>query len=107
MSLIFETDNFTIETPDKKPHIDRNDGGHIWIFPKVRVSDRTKLSPVLAQELMKLSMVTGEALAKVMNEHGVDIGRINYQENGNWGVFDPKGPVLHEHIYGRAKSAKT
>ena len=33
MSLIFETDNFTIETPDKKPHIDRNDGGHIWIFP--------------------------------------------------------------------------
>lgn len=37
---------------------------------------------------------------------GVDIGRINYQDNGNWGVFDPEGPYLHIHLYGRAKSAK-
>lgn len=103
--IIFETSNFIIEAPDK-PHIDRGDGGHIWILPKVRVEDRTKLSPQLAKELLKLTMVTGEAMMKVMNEHGVDIGRINYQENGNWSVFDPQGPYLHEHLYGRAKSAK-
>ncbi len=106
MALIYETDNFTIETPGVKPHIDRNDGGHIWIHPKIRVEDRTKLSPELAKELMKLTMVTGEAMKKVMNEQGVNIGRINYQENGNWSVFDPQGPYLHVHLYGRAKSVK-
>ncbi|MBP6882560.1 MAG: hypothetical protein KBC15_03330 [Candidatus Levybacteria bacterium] len=105
MAKIFETENFTIESPDEKPHITRLDGGHIWILPKVGISDRTKLSPSLAKELMMLTMITGEAMTTVMNEQGVDIGRINYQENGNWSVFDPKGPYLHEHIYGRAKSA--
>jgi diadenosine tetraphosphate (Ap4A) HIT family hydrolase len=106
MSLIYETENFLIETLDSKPHIDRNDGGHILIVPKVRVGDRTKLTPDLAKELMKLTMITGEAMMKVMNEHGVDVGRINYQENGNWSVFKPSGSFLHEHLYGRAQSAK-
>ena len=41
-----------------------------------------------------------------MNEHGVDIGRINYQDNGNWSVFKSEGPYLHIHLFGRAKSAK-
>jgi diadenosine tetraphosphate (Ap4A) HIT family hydrolase len=106
MIPIFETENFIIKAWDPKPHIDRNDGGHIAILPKVRVEDRTKLSPELAKELMKLTMIVGEAMATAMNNHGVDIGRINYQENGNWSVFKPEGPYLHVHIYGRAKSAK-
>lgn len=106
MALIFETTNFRIETPSQKPHVGRDDGGHIMIVPKVRVEDRTKLSPELAKELMMLTMITGEAMKRVMNDHGVDIGRINYQENGNWSVFDPEGPYLHVHLYGRAKSAK-
>ena len=42
-----------------------------------------------------------------MNKHGVEIGRINYQDNGNWGVLKKEGPYLHIHLYGRAKSAKT
>lgn len=97
--IIFETPNFTIEAPDK-PHIDRNDGGHIIISPKIPVEDRTKLSPSFAKELIKLTMVAGEAMKKVMNKHSVDIARINYQDNGNW------KPMLHIHVYGRAKSAK-
>ncbi len=55
---------------------------------------------------MRLTIVAGQAMTKVMNEHGVDIGQINYQENGNWQVFKPEGPLLHIHLYGRAKSAK-
>ncbi len=39
MTIIYETQNFTIETPTK-PHIDRNDGGHIIILPKVKLVDR-------------------------------------------------------------------
>ena len=76
------------------------------IRPKVAVTDRTKLSPSLAIELARLTIVAGAAMEKAMNARGVDIGRINYQDNGNWSVFRPEGPVLHIHLYGRAKSAK-
>ena len=105
MALIYETKNFIVEAFEK-PHVDRDDGGHIKIYPKVRLLNRQQLSPKLAIELMRLTMVVGQAMAEVMNEHGVDIGRINYQDMGNWGVFKPEGPYLHVHLYGRAKSAK-
>jgi len=105
MALIYSTENFIVEAPDK-PHITRTDGGHIKIYPKTKVIDRTQLSPKLATELMRLTIVTGEAMATALNKQGIDIGRINYQDNGNWSVFTPKGSYLHIHLYGRAKSAK-
>jgi diadenosine tetraphosphate (Ap4A) HIT family hydrolase len=105
MALIYESANYIVEAVEK-PHVDRNDGGHIKIYPKVRIIDRQQLSPKQAIELMKLTMIVGEAMSKVMNEHGVDIKRINYQDNGNWSVFKPEGPYLHIHLYGRAESAK-
>jgi diadenosine tetraphosphate (Ap4A) HIT family hydrolase len=98
MALIYESPHFTVEAPDR-PHIDRKDGGHIVINPKVTVEDRTKLTPEQAKELMKLTMVVGEAMATALNRRGIDIGRINYQDNGNWRA------ELHIHLYGRAKSA--
>lgn len=104
--LIYKTENFSVLAAEH-PHIDRLDGGHVKIVPKVRVRDRTKLSPELAMELMKLSMVVGEAMTLGLRKRGIDIGRINYQDNGNWRVFDPNGPYLHIHLYGRAISAST
>lgn len=103
--LIHKTLNFRVLAHDR-PHVDRADGGHIIILPKVRVKDRTCLSPPLAKELMKLTMIVGEAMATALNRCGIDVGRINYQDNGNWGVFKPEGPYLHIHLYGCAKSAK-
>ena len=103
--LIYETDNFSVVAP-QRPHVDRADGGHIVIAPKVRVLDRQHLTREQAHELMDLTVLAGEAMMTVMNERGVDIGRINYQDNGNWSVFKPEGPALHYHLYGRAKSAK-
>ena len=105
MSLIFETANFLVEAPDK-PHVSRSDGGHIKIKPKIRYVDRQELSPKEPIELMRLTVVVGEAMRKVLTKNGVDFGRINYQDNGNWSVFKPKGPYLHVHLYGRAKNAK-
>lgn len=102
---IFQTKNFTVIAVEK-PHISRIDGGHIKIYPKARVVDRTQLSPELAIELIRLTMVAGEAMARALNRRGIDVGRINYQDNGNWSVFKPEGPYLHIHLYGRAKSAK-
>ncbi|MBR9705436.1 hypothetical protein GOV14_00210 [Candidatus Pacearchaeota archaeon] len=105
MAMIYESENFFVEAFET-PHVDRDDGGHIKIHPKVRVTDRQQLSSKQAIELMRLTIVVGQAMTKVMNEHGVDIERINYQDNGNWAVFEPEGPPLHIHLYGRAKSAK-
>lgn len=106
MALIYETPNFILETREK-PFVDRKEGGHIRIWSKLKISDRTKLNAEQAAEYMKLSMVAGEALTNVMKRQGIDIGIINYQEMGNWSVFKPEGPTMHMHIFGRAKTATT
>ncbi len=105
MAFIYETNNFIVESPDR-PHITRTDGGHIKITPKVRVLDRTELSPKLATELIRLTMIVGSAMMTGLSNKGIDVSRINYQDNGNWSVFKPEGPYLHIHLYGRAKDAK-
>lgn len=105
MALIFESKDILVDA-FPTPHVDRDDGGHIIIKPKIRIGDRQDLSPAQAIELMRLTLVVGKAMKTVLNDHGVDVGRINYQDNGNWSVFKPEGPYLHVHLYGRAKSAK-
>lgn len=98
MPLIFESPNFVITTPEH-PHVSRGDGGHLIINPRATVEDRTQLSRELAIELMKLTMVAGEAMKTVLAQKGIDLGRINYQDNGNW------RHELHVHLYGRARGA--
>ncbi|MDR0462820.1 MAG: hypothetical protein LBG64_01195, partial [Pseudomonadales bacterium] len=89
---------FILETHER-PKIDRLEGGHIKISPKVEVEDRTKLTPTQAIELVRLTMLAGEAMIVGLAKQGIEIGRINYQDNGNW------NPTLHVHLYGRAKTA--
>jgi diadenosine tetraphosphate (Ap4A) HIT family hydrolase len=98
MALIFESEHFEIVTPEN-PHVSRSDGGHLIVNPKVPVEDRTQLSRDKAIELMKLTMIAGEALKIVLTRRGIAIGRINYQDNGNW------RHELHVHLYGRARGA--
>jgi diadenosine tetraphosphate (Ap4A) HIT family hydrolase len=105
MAIIYESKSFIVLSAET-PLVDRNDGGHIIIEPKEKVSKRQDLSASQAIELMRLTIIAGAAMEKVMNQNGVDIGRINYQDNGNWSVFKSQGPHLHYHLYGRAKSAK-
>jgi diadenosine tetraphosphate (Ap4A) HIT family hydrolase len=98
MPLIYKSRNFEITTPEH-PHVSRSDGGHLIINPTKPVEDRTKLSGEKAIELMKLTMVAGEAMKNVLSQKGIEIGRINYQDNGNW------RHELHVHLYGRAHGA--
>lgn len=105
MAIIYESKSFIVKAAGT-PHVDRDDGGHIVISPKGPVVDIQHLTPKQAIELARLSVVVGQAMTDVMNKHGVDIGRINYQDNGNWSVFSEGGPHQHLHLYGRAKSAK-
>ncbi len=98
MALVYEARHFILKTLEQ-PHVSRSDGGHIVIDPKVAVEDRTQLTPEQAVELVKLTMVGGEAMKTVLARKGIDIGRINYQDNGNWRA------ELHVHLYGRARGA--
>ena len=99
MALVFESIHFDITVPER-PHVSRGDGGHLIINPKVPVEDRTRLNREQAIELVKLTMVAGEAMKTALGRRGIDIGRINYQDNGNW------RHELHVHLYGRARDAK-
>lgn len=98
MMLIYASQNFEITTPGH-PHVSRRDGGHLIINPKVPVEDRTRLPREKAIELMKLTMVAGEAMQSALGRQGIQIGRVNYQDNGNW------RHELHVHLYGRARGA--
>jgi diadenosine tetraphosphate (Ap4A) HIT family hydrolase len=99
MALVFESNHFEISASER-PHVTRSDGGHLIINPKVPVEDRTHLEGEQAIELVKLTMVAGAAMKTVLTRAGIDIGRINYQDNGNW------RHELHVHLYGRARNAK-
>lgn len=98
--LVYASQNFEVSAP-AHPHVSRSDGGHLIINPKVVVEDRTHLSREKAVELMKLTMVVGEAMKSTLGRQGIQLGRINYQDNGNW------RHELHVHLYGRALAATT
>lgn len=96
--LIAETDNFRLES-HPKAEVSRSDGGHIVINPKQTVPDRTYLSPELVVEMALLTNIAGRAMKDGLVERGIVLGRINYQDNGNW------RQELHVHLYGRAIDA--
>ena len=96
----FETKYFILKIPDEIVHVDREDGGHLIIVPRREMESRVDMTTEEAHEFIELSMKAGSALAEVLTKGGIEIGRVNYQENGNW------TSVFHLHIYGRAKDAK-
>lgn len=104
-SEIFQTKNFIVEA-HQQPFISRTEGGHIRIKVKDQsIIERTMLAPAMAIELMRLTMVVGEALEKAMNKAGVPVVKINYQDMGNWAYKEGKIPFLHVHVFGRASDA--
>ena len=105
--VIYETKNFVGAVP-VKPDIPRMDGGHIWIRAKERYFEsRIEFEPEMAIEVMRMTMLLGEAMINGMKNRGIVIERINYQENGNWAYQDGLKPTFHIHLYGRVKNSKT
>lgn len=105
MSHIYETKNFIAESHEQ-PFLPRTDGGHIRIKIKdTSIEDRTQLEPAVAIELMRLTTIVGEALQLAMNNRGVPVIKINYQDMGNWAYKLGKKPYLHYHVFGRASNA--
>ncbi|MEI6191077.1 MAG: hypothetical protein WCP24_01745 [bacterium] len=105
MATIYETENFIVESHEE-PFVSRTDGGHIRIRVKDKtITDRTKLEPKVAIELMRLTMIVGEAFEIAMNNCGVPVVKINYQDMGNWAYKRNEKPFLHVHVFGRATNA--
>lgn len=107
MSLIYETEHFSVDAHDK-PHHSRENGGHVKITPKEKFTHRWDMPPQLAAALMYFTMITGEAVTNVMRSKGLDVVRINFQDNGNWAYKpnSPKEPQVHVHLYVRTSHEK-
>lgn len=103
-NIIYETENFKVFVPSE-PHVSRLDGGHLVISGKRYINDRTQLSPKEAIELIRLTMILGEAMSIGLNKNNIAVERINYQENGNWAYLNNEKPFFHIHLYGRTKNA--
>lgn len=104
--IIYETKTFIVCVPNKT-HISREDGGHIWITSREKYfASRLDLSPEEAIEAMRLTMLISEAMINGMKDRGIDIARINYQDNGNWAYLKGTKPVFHIHLYGRTRESK-
>lgn len=105
MPQIYESKNFIVEAHDQ-PFLPRTDGGHIRIRIKdASIEDRTQIDAQTAIELMRLSMIIGEAFKIAMNNRGIPVVKINYQDMGNWAYKIGKKPYLHYHVFGRATNA--
>ena len=105
MAVIYETSNFIVESRER-PLLSREEGGHIRIRIKDEsITDRTKLDPQVAIELMRLSMIVGEAFQIAMNNRGVNVIKVNYQDMCNWAWKENRPPYLHYHIFGRVMGA--
>ena len=102
--VIYETENFIVGVPSN-PHVSREEGGHIWIMCKRHISDRYELSPKEATEVMRLTMLIGQAMIDGMNNRGILIKRINFQDNGNWAYLQGIEPTFHIHLYGRVEDS--
>ena len=105
-TTVYETENFKVEVVPK-PHVSREEGGHLRIKSKEKYfSSRMDFDSNEAKEVMRLSMMTGEALKRAMTNRGIPIIRINYMEAGNWAVKTGKPFFFHIHVYGRCENAK-
>lgn len=99
MSVILETDTFMVQA-HQQPHHSRENGGHIVIAPKQQFAHRYEMPLDLAASLMHLTMIVGEAATIALRSRGLDVVRINYQDNGNWAYKVPvTKPKLHVHLY--------
>ena len=104
--IIYTTENFKVCVPNK-PHVSREDGGHIRIKPLYNeYESRLELSINEAIEVMRLTMLVSEAMINGMKKRGLNIERINYQDNGNWAFLKNNKPHFHIHLYGRTKDSK-
>lgn len=96
-NCVYEDKYFMVINPEF-PLNCRDDGGHLILIKKEKVSDRSDMTYQEAIDFMRISMAVGKSMYEVL-----DIERMNYEDLGNWGIDDPGGAKMHLHFMGRAK----
>jgi len=94
---VYEDNYFQVISPEF-PLNCRDDGGHLVLIKKEKVTDRSDLTYQEAIDFMRISMAVGKAMYEVLA-----IERMNYEDLGNWGIDDPQGPKMHLHFFGRTR----
>ncbi len=94
---VFEDKYFQVISPEF-PRNCRNDGGHLILIKKEKVTDRSDMTYQEAIDFMRISMAVGKAMYQVLG-----IERMNYEDLGNWGIDEPGGAKMHLHFFGRAR----
>ena len=95
--LVYEDKYFQVSSPES-PLNDRNDGGHLVLTKREKVTDRSDMTYQEAIDFMRISMAVGKAMYEVLG-----IERMNYEDLGNWGIDDPGGAKMHLHFFGRTR----
>jgi len=95
--LVYEDKYFQVFSPGF-PLNCRDDGGHLILIKKEKVTDRSDMTHQEAIDFMRISMAVGKAMYEVLG-----IERMNYEDLGNWGIDDPGGAKMHLHFFGRAR----
>ena len=96
-NCVYEDKYFKVINPEF-PLNCRDDGGHLILIKKEKVSDRSDMIYQEAIDFMRISMAVGKSMYEVLG-----IERMNYEDLGNWGIDDPGGAKMHLHFIGRAK----
>jgi len=94
---VYEDKYFKVISPEF-PLNCRDDGGHLILIKKEKITDRSGMTYQEAIDFMRISMAVGKAMYEVLR-----IERMNYEDLGNWGVDEPGGAKMHLHFFGRAK----
>jgi diadenosine tetraphosphate (Ap4A) HIT family hydrolase len=94
---VYDDEYFTVISP-KHPLNCRDDGGHLILIKKEKVTDRSDMTYREAVDFVRISMAVGKAMYEVLG-----IERMNYEDLGNWGVDDAGGAKMHLHFFGRAR----
>jgi diadenosine tetraphosphate (Ap4A) HIT family hydrolase len=94
---VYEDRYFQIVSPEF-PLNCRDDGGHLILLKREKVTDRSDMTCQEAIAFMRASMIMGRAMYDVLG-----IERMNYEDLGNWGVDDPGGAKMHLHFFGRSR----
>jgi diadenosine tetraphosphate (Ap4A) HIT family hydrolase len=95
--IVYENKYFQVVSP-ARPLNCRDDGGHLILLKKEKVTDRSDLTYQEAIDFMRISMAIGRAMYDVLG-----IERMNYEDLGNWGIDEPGGAKMHLHFFGRAR----
>lgn len=94
---VYQDRYFRVVSPER-PLNCSDDGGHLILLKKEKVTDRSDMTYQEAIAFMRISMIVGRAMYDVLG-----IERMNYEDLGNWGIDEPGGAKMHLHFFGRSK----